>query len=150
LCFGNPVGGSLPANRFGLADMIGNVLEWVEDCHRPDYRGAKADGKAEKNADCKERAARGGAWLENPRDLRSARRHTVPPDGTENIIGFRLGRDLSCVSRHKMFSLAALPHHRPHWTVSCRKHESRSLFPAFHPALDCIHPLQRRLESAEG
>ena len=91
--FTAPVG-SFPPNRFGLYDMIGNVWEWVEDCHTPDYRDAKADGTAHESSDCRERVARGGAWLENPWDLRFARRYPVPPDGTENIIGFRLARDL--------------------------------------------------------
>jgi formylglycine-generating enzyme required for sulfatase activity len=91
--FTAPVG-SFPANRFGLTDMIGNVWEWVEDCHKPDYRNAPADGKVWEKADCKDRVTRGGAWLENPWDLRFARRYPVEPDGRENIIGFRLARGL--------------------------------------------------------
>jgi len=86
--------GSFPPNRFGLYDMTGNVWEWVEDCHHADYRGAPADGKAWEKAGCKERVTRGGAWLENPWDLRFARRYAVEPDGRENIVGFRLARDL--------------------------------------------------------
>ena len=91
--FTAPVG-SFPANRFGLYDMIGNVWEWVEDCHKPDYRNAPADGSASESATCKQRVTRGGAWLENPWDLRFARRYPVEPDGRENVIGFRLVRGM--------------------------------------------------------
>ncbi|TDQ82546.1 formylglycine-generating enzyme required for sulfatase activity [Dongia mobilis] len=86
--------GSFAANGFGLHDMLGNVWEWVSDCYRPGYDGAPADGSALADADCENRVARGGSWLENPWDMRLARRYAVPPDGRENIIGFRLARDL--------------------------------------------------------
>jgi len=87
--------GSFPANAFGLKDMIGNVWEWVADCYHPTYKGAPIDGSAwEDGDDCKERVARGGAWLENAWDSRFASRYNVEHTGRENILGFRLARDL--------------------------------------------------------
>jgi formylglycine-generating enzyme required for sulfatase activity len=86
--------GSFAANGFGLYDMLGNVWEWVTDCYRPTYDGAPEDGSAVAVPGCTNRTARGGSWLENPWDMRLARRYAVPPDGRENIIGFRLARDL--------------------------------------------------------
>ena len=86
--------GSFPANAFGLKDMTGNVWEWVEDCYHDSYKGAPKDGSAWQNDDCKERVARGGAWLENVWDNRIARRYNVEHTGRENILGFRLARDL--------------------------------------------------------
>jgi len=85
--------GSFPANGFGLKDMTGNVWEWVEDCYHDSYKGAPADGKAWESDDCKERVARGGAWLENVWDNRIARRFTLDHTARENILGFRLARD---------------------------------------------------------
>ena len=36
--------GSFRPNRFGLYDMHGNVLEWVEDCWHENYEEAPRDG----------------------------------------------------------------------------------------------------------
>ena len=41
----SPVG-SFRANGFGLHDVSGNVLEWVEDCWHDSYVGAPSDGGA--------------------------------------------------------------------------------------------------------
>lgn len=93
VAFTAPVG-SFAANGFKLHDMLGNAWEWVTDCYHPTYDGAPTDGSAWVEAGCERRVARGGSWLENPWDMRLARRYSVPPDGRESIIGFRLARDL--------------------------------------------------------
>lgn len=41
----SPVG-AFPPNAFGLHDMHGNVLQWVEDCFSPTYSGLPTDGSA--------------------------------------------------------------------------------------------------------
>ena len=69
----SPVG-SFPANRFGLADMIGDVWQWVEDCGSEDYRGAPVDGSAWTSGDCTTRVVRGSAWFQGPETARSAAR----------------------------------------------------------------------------
>ena len=46
--------GSFGANRFGLYDVHGNMLEWVADCWNGNYEGAPAGGTARRG----ERASR--------------------------------------------------------------------------------------------
>jgi formylglycine-generating enzyme required for sulfatase activity len=84
--------GSYPANAFGLHDCHGNVWEWVQDCWNENYNGAPTDGTAWATGDCNRRVVRGGSWVNDPRDLRSAFR--VGGDGSDRVkyLGFRLAR----------------------------------------------------------
>jgi len=91
--FTAPVGSYQP-NRFKLFDMAGNVWEWVEDCYRPSYKNAPGDGSAVILDSCPDHAARGGSWIDGQWDFRYARRYSVDSWGRENILGFRLARDL--------------------------------------------------------
>jgi len=86
--------GQYPPNGFGLHDMHGNVLEWVQDCYRESYDGAAADGSpVSEPSDCL-RVLRSGAWSYGPRVLRAANRYAVPPGDRINILGFRVARTL--------------------------------------------------------
>jgi formylglycine-generating enzyme required for sulfatase activity len=91
--FTAPVGSYL-ANRFKLFDMAGNVWEWVEDCYLPNYKDAPGDGSAIFRDSCSEHVARGGSWIDGQWEFRFARRYNVDSWGRENILGFRLARDL--------------------------------------------------------
>ena len=87
--------GSLPANAFGVHDMVGNVHEWVEDCGRDSYEGAPSDGSAiEPDATCRQHLMRGGSWLSLPRSSRPANRVRYPAGSSDINIGFRVARDL--------------------------------------------------------
>ena len=59
--FTAPVGSFQP-NAFGLYDVLGNVLEWTEDCRNGDYSGAPTNGSAWQAGDCSLRVLRGGSW----------------------------------------------------------------------------------------
>ena len=88
--------GSYGVNDLGLFDMLGNVLEWVEDCWHEDYREGPTDGRAwTVGGDCGRRGLRGGSWIDPPRNLRSAGfRDWSPPSGRGVDAGFRVARTL--------------------------------------------------------
>lgn len=86
--------GSLPANPFGLREILGNVWEWCQDCWNVGYEGAPTDGSAWMYGDCEEAVLRGGAYNSRAKDLRSANRFYLPRDQRNFKIGFRVARDL--------------------------------------------------------
>ena len=87
--------GSFPPNAWGLYDMHGNVWEWVQDVVHDNYEGAPADGSAwEEGGDQARRILRGGSWLYNPRYLRSALRNGFSAVLSNDIVGFRVVREL--------------------------------------------------------
>ena len=87
--------GQYKANPFGLHDMLGNVREWVEDCHQAGYAGAPEDGLARKHeGKCEKRVVRGGAWLDGPSTARSAYRYSEEEGMRNHQTGFRVARDL--------------------------------------------------------
>ena len=87
--------GSFEANGYGLHDVHGNVMEWVEDCWNGDYRGAPADGSAWEFGDCGGRMLRGGSWYSTPRNLRSANRGGYVTGNRISDVGFRIARTLT-------------------------------------------------------
>ncbi len=89
-----PVGTFAP-NSFGVHDMIGNVWEWVEDCHHDIYLGAPTDGTAWiEGSTCVERVLRGGAWNSVPAFLRAAFRNRNRPAIRNYFFGFRVAREI--------------------------------------------------------
>ena len=88
------VGSFLP-NAFGLHDVHGNVLEWVQDCWNKNYDGAPRDGGAWERGDCSLRVARGGSWDYTPRYLRSASRNRSSSGYRGDDLGFRIARTLA-------------------------------------------------------
>jgi len=85
----SPVG-SYPPNGYGLYDMAGNVMEWVEDQYDRNYfenstledpRGASAGGG---------RVNKGGNWYASPADGRCAFRGFSGPEMSFWNLGFRV------------------------------------------------------------
>lgn len=85
--------GSFTPNPYGLYDMHGNVMEWVEDCWNPDHTGAPDDGSP-RGGDCSRRVLKGGAWYYEATYLRSAARQSYPAKTRLNVVGFRVARTL--------------------------------------------------------
>ena len=88
--------GSLPQGRspYGVYDMAGNVLEWVEDWFDA-YPGA--DYKSPRYGQ-QTKVARGGSWggvghYVIPHYFRSAYRYNFPPTVGYNDVGFRCAKD---------------------------------------------------------
>lgn len=113
----SPVG-AFPPNQFGLYDMHGNVMQWVQDCFAPtfSYAGLPTDGSAYSDvvvlelsgdlaamngtSSCAHHMLRGGDWADPPASIRSAARSFAPPPGAplKNYrsagVGFRVARVL--------------------------------------------------------
>lgn len=88
----HPVG-QKHANGFGLFDMSGNVLEWVEDGWHESYNGAPADGSVWPGNDGN-RSVRGGSWKDYEIVAGPYARRKIRQDGVVNWLGFRLARTL--------------------------------------------------------
>jgi formylglycine-generating enzyme required for sulfatase activity len=108
--------GSFPPNTFGLYDMHGNVMQWVQDCFASSYEGLPSNGSAYEEirtlnltgdlsfmtgmTSCSYRILRGGGWADPPAMIRSAARNFAPPPGAtlqdykSTGTGFRVARSL--------------------------------------------------------
>ena len=89
--------GTFMSNNFGLYDMIGNVWEWVEDCHFPNLEETPRDGSARFEQKCRVHVVRGGSYLSGPASARSANRFQGgrAADVQQADIGFRVARDVT-------------------------------------------------------
>lgn len=108
---------AFPPNPFGLYDMHGNVLQWVQDCFSDTYENAPTDGSAVISSDTLQlaedlwpglkgkkssdlRMCRGGDFGDDPPLIRSAARNMGDVTGEKSKkyssagVGFRVARSL--------------------------------------------------------
>jgi formylglycine-generating enzyme required for sulfatase activity len=88
--FTAPVGSYAP-NAFGLYDMHGNVMEWVQDCWSPQLQAN--DGR-QAPLSCRTRVIRGGSWDLTASYMRSAYRGKAAEANRGTGTGVRLARTL--------------------------------------------------------
>ena len=86
--------GSFKGNPWGLYDMHGNLLEYVEDCWTNNHENVSGDGSPTVNSECLSRVIKGGAWYYLPRVSRSAYRARNDTRVFSYVIGFRALREL--------------------------------------------------------
>lgn len=86
--------GSLRPNLFGLYDMLGNAMEWVEDCYAENLSELPTDGTAFIGDGCLWRVHRGGAWHDEARATRLAARTGDQPAISGAGGGFRVAKTL--------------------------------------------------------
>jgi formylglycine-generating enzyme required for sulfatase activity len=96
----HPVG-TKKSNNWGLFDMHGNVLEWVEDDWHSSYENAPTNGRAWiDDPRGTSRVVRGGSWYDDETLCRSAVRFNflpviVYPDFHFTGLGFRLAKSFT-------------------------------------------------------
>jgi formylglycine-generating enzyme required for sulfatase activity len=85
------VGSFKVANAYGLYEMHGNVWEWCQDYWHDSYEGSPADGSAWiTGGNASSRLLRGGSWVNDPGECRSAFRIGLAPDYRLDTFGFRV------------------------------------------------------------
>ena len=91
--------GTYPPNRWGLYDMHGNVDEWCQDYWHDSYNDAPLEGSAwVELGDSTERVLRGGSWIYQCKDCRSASRYKSSPNTRDTNIGFRVCMSLPAIT----------------------------------------------------
>ncbi|MBL9136273.1 MAG: PQQ-binding-like beta-propeller repeat protein [Verrucomicrobiales bacterium] len=82
-------GGSYLPNAWGLYDMHGNLGEWCQDWYQDAYPGGRVTDPPSP-ASGRGRVVRGGHWMNDGRDCRSASRFLDTPESYGDILGFRV------------------------------------------------------------
>jgi formylglycine-generating enzyme required for sulfatase activity len=95
-----PAGAFGLVNRWGLAELHGQLLEWCGDqWHRDPVAGSASDGSPLEGPDAEldgnqeqtYRLLRGGSWISDPVGARAAMRFSNHPDLLDTLVGVRPG-----------------------------------------------------------
>ena len=83
------------ANDFGLFDMIGNVMEWVDDCWNAQHDASNTSGDSRRDGGCAKRVQKGSHFNFSQFSLRPAARWADEPIDRSIYGGFRVMRELN-------------------------------------------------------
>ena len=88
--------GQLPANAWGLHDMLGNVLEWCWDWYDESYYASCPDPDVDPKGPLSgsDKVVRGGNFFSAAEIARASFRGEWAPERSGNAIGFRIVRTL--------------------------------------------------------
>lgn len=81
-------------SSYGVYDMAGNVLEWVDDWYSSDYYQSSPLSNPLGPVSGQYRVLRGGSWFSIVNGVRSANRYRNSPTYSYSNIGFRCARSL--------------------------------------------------------
>jgi formylglycine-generating enzyme required for sulfatase activity len=108
------MGGFGLVNRWGLAEMHGQMMEWCADqWHRDPVAGSSGDGsplegpdpELEGNQEQAYRLLRGGSWFDQPWNARASFRFSYPPVSVDATVSVRPG----CVASPGLFRDTSTP-----------------------------------------
>ncbi|MEK9142142.1 MAG: SUMF1/EgtB/PvdO family nonheme iron enzyme, partial [Nitrospirota bacterium] len=77
---------------YGIYDMVGNVWEWTSDWYDKNAYKNSQTRNPKGAASGESKVLRGGSWLNDPRNLRSANRYVNKPTNRNFLIGFRCAK----------------------------------------------------------
>lgn len=78
---------------YGVYDLSGNVSEWVQDWHFPEYYLFSPKENPQGPEKGQYKVIRGGNWRNNKEDVRLTYRNATVPSLRQNTVGFRCAAD---------------------------------------------------------